>query len=355
VAVEAALISMPRDPAIQAAQRRQRVLAALSDGEFYSLAKLAKRTRIPRTSLGKIVESLRELGIEIQAEAGEGIRLPRAVDLYDKGTLLEAMSLAVRSSLVRTDVLLSVDSTNRFVADIDESLLPGDAQLCLAELQNAGRGRRGRSWLAPFGSGICMSVGWQFAVPPPAFSALSLAVGVATVTALRQIGAQDVQLKWPNDLLWNGRKLGGILIEMRGESTGPAHVIIGIGINIHMPASVRLTLAEQQAALIADVHEILRDRMPTRNIIIAAIMSELVPMLRTFADHGFEPLRAQWEALDAFANAPVKVISGSQTTSGIERGVADDGSLLVEVDGEVRKFVSGEVSMRGGKAIADRR
>jgi len=337
---------MPRDTTAQAAVRRQRVLVALSNGAFHTSEKLAKRTRIPRTSLAKIIASLRELGIEIEVEPRQGMRLPRAVDLYDKNTLLEAMSLASRGALVRTDVLLTVDSTNRFVADIDAGLPPGAAQLCVAELQNAGRGRRGRSWLAPFGTGICMSVGWQFAEPPPTFSALSLAVGVATVTALRQLGAADVMLKWPNDLMWKGRKLGGILIELRGESAGPAHVVIGLGINMHMPGAVRLALAEQQAALIADMHEILRDRTPTRNIIVAAVVNELIPMLQTFAREGFAPFQGQWQALDAFASATVKVINGPQVTLGIERGVDVDGSLLVDVDGEVRKFVSGEVSLR---------
>lgn len=348
MAIEAALTSMPHDPAIQAELRRRRVLTALSDGAFHPVAKLAKRTRIPRTSLTKIIASLRELGFEIESQAEEGLRLPRAVDLYDQGTLTGAMSLFARSAVVRTDVLLTVDSTNRFVADICDALAPGSAQLCVAEIQNAGRGRRGRSWVAPFGAGICMSVGWQFAEPPPTFSALSLAVGVAVVTALRRLGAPDAMLKWPNDLIWKGRKLGGILVEMRGESAGPAHVVIGIGINVHMPAAVRIALAEQQAALIADVHEILRERTPARNIIVAAIMSELVPMLRAFAIDGFGPFHASWQSLDAFADAPVKVINGPQSTQGIERGVDTDGALLVDVDGDIRKFVSGEVSLRRG-------
>lgn len=346
-------MAMPRDAAARADVRRQRVLAALSDGAVHTSEQLAKRARIPRSSLLKIIASLRELGVEIETEPRQGMRLPRAVDLYDKNTLLEAMSLTARAALARADVLLSVDSTNRFLAEIEDALPPGAAQLCVAEIQNAGRGRRGRSWLAPFGSGICMSVGWQFAQPPPTFSALSLAVGVATATALRRLGAGDVMLKWPNDIMWKGRKLGGILIEMRGEPAGPAHVVIGIGINMYMPASVRLALAEQQAALVADVHEILRERTPTRNIIVAAVVNELIPMLQAFAIEGFAPFHAQWQALDAFAGATVKVINGAQVTLGAERGVDADGALLVEVEGEVRKFVSGEVSLR--KTEGDRR
>lgn len=337
---------MARDPQAQANARRHRLLALLSDGEFHSGEKLAKRLRISRGGVWKIISGLRELGIEIESVARQGYRLPRAVDLYDKDAIVAAASRPAQSALARTDVLLSVDSTNRFVGDLDDELEAGRVQLCVAELQNAGRGRRGRSWMAPFGAGICMSVGWQFAEAPPTFSALSLAVGVAVVSALRALGAADLALKWPNDLVWKGRKLGGILIEMRGEAEGPAHVVIGIGINVRMPAVVRLQLAEQQAAVIADLHEIMRERTPNRNAIVGAVVSELVAMLKQFAVDGFAPFHAAWSALDTLANASIKVLNGAQTTLGVARGVDPDGTLLVDVDGEVRKFASGEVSVR---------
>ena len=340
---------MARDLTAQTQQRRQRVLTLLSDGAFHSGERIAKRLRLSRGGVWKIISTLRELGIDIQSVPRQGYRLPRAVDLYEKSALLAGMSSHAQAAMARTDALLNVDSTNRFIADLAEPLAAGKAQLCVAELQNAGRGRRGRSWLAPFGSGICMSVGWQFDDAPPTFSALSLAVGVAVVSALRKLGAEDVGLKWPNDLMWKGRKLGGILIELRGESAGPSRVVIGIGINTHMPTAVRISLAEQQAALIADVHEILRERTPNRNALVGAIMSELVAMLKTFAVEGFTPFHAQWHRLDSLAAAPVKVISASQTTQGIARGVDVDGTLLLDVNGEVRRFVSGEVSLRAVK------
>jgi BirA family biotin operon repressor/biotin-[acetyl-CoA-carboxylase] ligase len=340
---------MARDLTPATTLRRQRLLEMLSDGAFHSGERLAKRLRLSRGGIWKIVSTLRAMGIEIQSVPRQGYRLPRPIDLYDKAAILSGSSEQACAALARVDVLLTVDSTNRFVADLDEAIAAGSAQLCVAELQNAGRGRRGRSWVAPFGSGICMSVGWQFADAPPTFSALSLAVGVAVVKALRQLGATDVGLKWPNDLIWKGRKLGGILIEMRGESAGPSHVVIGIGINMRMPTTVRLALAEQQAALIADVHEILRERTPNRNTLVGAVASELVAMLNTFATQGFAPFHSTWQSLDSLASAPVKVISGPQTTLGVARGVDVDGTLLVDVNGDVRRFVSGEVSLRPAK------
>ena len=329
----------------QAQARRQRLLALLADGSFHSGEQLAKRLRISRGGVWKLVGSLRELGIEVQSVPRQGYRLARAVDLFDKTALLQSLSPATRALLDRADVLLTVDSTNRHVTDnaID---MPGHAQICVAEVQNAGRGRRGRSWVAPFGAGVCLSVGWQFLEAPPTFSALSLAVGVAVVKALRRFGAQDVGLKWPNDLTWRGRKLGGILIEMRGESAGPAHVVIGIGLNMQMPSAVRLALAEQQAALVTDVHEILRERTPSRNAITSAMVDEVLIMLQVFSSEGFAPFIKEWNGMDTLANAPVKVISGSGTIMGIARGVEVDGALLVDIGGQVRRFVSGEVSLR---------
>ncbi|HEY0681382.1 MAG TPA: biotin--[acetyl-CoA-carboxylase] ligase [Steroidobacter sp.] len=341
--------SKAQTPKLQAQARRQRLLAMLAEGTFYSGEQLAKKLKISRGGVWKLMNSLKALGVDIESVARQGYRLPRAVDLLDKEAIVSSWPAATRALMERTDVLLTVDSTNRFLGDATPPQ-PGRFQLCTAEVQNAGRGRRGRSWIAPFGSGICMSLGWQFAEAPPTFSALSLAVGVAVVKAFNRLDVQGVGLKWPNDLQWQGRKLGGILIEMRGETAGPAQVIIGIGINMHMPAATRMQLAEREAALIADVHEIMHEKTPTRNALIGAIVAELLEMLQTFAVHGFTPFKEEWHGLDTLANAPVKVINGSQTTQGTARGVEADGTLLVEVEGELRKFVSGEVSLRAAKS-----
>ena len=341
--------SKAQTPKTQAQARRQRLLGMLAEGSFHSGEQLAKKLKISRGGVWKLMNSLKALGVDIESVARQGYRLPRAVDLLDREAIVSSLPAATRAQLERADVLLTVDSTNRFIADLAPPAA-GHFQLCTTEVQNAGRGRRGRSWVAPFGSGVCMSVGWQFAEAPPTFSALSLAVGVAVVKAFRRLGIEGVGLKWPNDLQWQGRKLGGILIEMRGESAGPAQVIIGIGINMQMPAAIRMQLAEREAALIADIHEIMREKTPTRNALIGAVATELLAMLQTFAVSGFAPFKDRWHELDTLSNAPVKVISGSQTTMGYARGVDADGTLLVDVDGGLRRFVSGEVSLRAVKS-----
>lgn len=328
--------------------RRARLLAMLATGEFYSGEKLAKRLRISRGGVWKLIRTLQAMGINVESVPRQGYRLPRAVDLLDRSAILAEISPEMRERVTPLEVLLTVDSTNRHVAE-QTANLPGTTHVCVAEVQNAGRGRRGRSWVAPFGTGVCMSMSWQFVEAPPTFSALSLAVGVAVVRAFRRLGVQGVGLKWPNDLIWQQRKLGGILIEMRGESAGPAQVVIGLGINMRMPAPVRLMLAEQQAALIADVHEIMRERTPTRNSLIAMLAEEITKMLQTFGQRGFEPFVDEWRRLDTLADAPVRVMSGTETTLGRARGVELDGTLLVDVDGVLRRFASGEVSLRAAR------
>jgi BirA family biotin operon repressor/biotin-[acetyl-CoA-carboxylase] ligase len=320
----------------------------LATGEFYSGEKLAKRLRISRGGVWKLIRTLQAMGINVESVPRQGYHLPRAVDLLDRNAILAEISPDMRERVTPLEVLLTVDSTNRHVAE-QTANLPGTTHVCVAEVQNAGRGRRGRSWVAPFGTGVCMSMSWQFVEAPPTFSALSLAVGVAAVRAFRRLGVQGVGLKWPNDLIWEQRKLGGILIEMRGESAGPAQVVIGLGINMRMPAPVRLMLAEQQAALIADVHEIMRERTPRRNSLIAMLAEEITKMLQTFGQRGFEPFVDEWRRLDTLADAPVRVMSGTETTLGRARGVELDGTLLVDVDGVLRRFASGEVSLRAAR------
>src|SRR5882724_1064305 len=256
-------------------QRRRKLLAMLADGERYSGEQLAKQLRVTRSAVWKLIRNLRDTGIDIQAVAHQGYQLSRPVQLYDEQLIRDAVSERARAVLDRVDALLTVDSTNRYLADVAMAA-PGQASVCVAEVQTAARGRRGRSWFAPFGSGVSLSLGWQFEESPPNFSALSLAVGVAVIRALQRLGCSLAQLKWPNDVVSRNKKLAGILIDMRGESSGPARVVIGIGLNLHMPAEARVKLAEQQALLVTDLHEATQGRPPERNALVGAMIDELI-------------------------------------------------------------------------------
>lgn len=327
------------------APRREQLLKLLASGECQSGETLAKQLNVTRAAIWKLVSNLKELGVEIQSVQRQGYRLPRAIDLYDVEHIRSYLSVADNANVQRLDTLLTVDSTNQYVSDHPSSVA-GQAVVCVAEIQQAGRGRRGRSWLAPFGSGICLSLGWLFDPAPPTFSALSLVVGIAITRVLHQLGAHEVGLKWPNDVLWRGRKLAGVLIEMRGEPEGPAHVVIGIGLNMHIPVEVRAKLADTQAALATDLHEVLDLHMPKRNLLVAALTTELLSCLRTFSQYGFAPFITEWLQFDALRGTEVKVMIADRNVYGRAHGVATDGSLLIETSAGMQSFVSGEVSVR---------
>ena len=324
--------------------RVQSLLALLADGKPHSGSGLARTLRISRSAIWKLVGALRDLGVPVESLPRVGYRLPRPVDLLDASVMLAELDR--RHILVESfDVPLTTPSTNQHLADLDAPS-PGAMRVCATEVQSAGRGRRGRTWSAPFGSGICLSVSWQFAEPPPDFSALGLVVGVAVARSLTALGFADVQLKWPNDLVWHHRKLGGILIEMRGEAGGPANVVIGMGINVRMPADARLELAKQNAVVLADLHEMTDRTLPPRNDVIVAVLTELAKVLPVFSQQGLAPFRGDWERFDAIANSAIKVFTQAAPVVGQARGISNDGALLVVVDGRLHEFVSGEVSVR---------
>jgi BirA family transcriptional regulator, biotin operon repressor / biotin---[acetyl-CoA-carboxylase] ligase len=325
--------------------RRRRLLSILSTGEFHSGEQLAKQLRITRSAVWKLIGNLRDLNIDIESLPRQGYRLPRAVQLYDAKAISAAIDTNVQPTIERLETLLTIDSTNRYLVDAPGPV-PGKALVCVAEVQAAGRGRRGRTWLAPFGSGICLSLAWEFSESPPTFSALGLAVGVAVVRALRRLNCEQIQLKWPNDIVHKHRKLAGILIDVRGETSGPSRVVIGIGMNLHMPAETRIKLAEQQATLITDLRDATNGKVPERNVLVGAVVSELTATLETFGHSGFAAFETEWRALDSLRDAPVRVLSANETISGVAKGVDADGALLVDVQGRRQRFMSGDVTLR---------
>lgn len=324
--------------------RRQQLLQLLADGEFHSGETLASQLDITRAAIWKLMGGLRELGVQVESHARKGYHLPHAVQLYDVLHISRLLNPPCREQLQRIDVLLTVDSTNQYVSEHPASS-DNRAVLCVAEIQSAGRGRRGRSWLAPFGSGICMSLGYLFNEVPNGFSALTLVVGVALIRALHAVGVTQAKLKWPNDVVIHGRKLAGVLTEMRGESDGPTHVVIGVGCNLRIPDAIRAQLLQANQPIV-DLHEVLGDKLPDRNALVAQFTSHLLECMGLFSRNGFIAFIHEWGRYDALHNSEVKVLHNEQTLLGIARGVSEDGSLLIETPQGIQRFTSGEVSLR---------
>ena len=289
---------------------------------------------LSRMAIWKQLRKLESHGLQVESVRGRGYRIPGGVELLDKGAIMSNLDASCIAKIASFDVLDVVDSTNAYVSALAEN---GRGALCLAERQTQGRGRRGRQWQSPFGRNLYISLGWAFAGGAAALEGLSLAVGVAVRRALSN-GAQPL-LKWPNDLLYEGRKLAGILIEMAGDPAGECRVVIGIGVNVGMRGESRPEIDQPWA----DARELGED---SRNAIAARIINEMIAMLERFADGGFSVCQEEWCRYDACADRPVCLSTPAARIEGIARGVAANGALRFEVDGNIRLYNGGEISLR---------
>jgi BirA family biotin operon repressor/biotin-[acetyl-CoA-carboxylase] ligase len=319
------------------------LLQLLADGEVHSGESLAAELRQTRAAVWKGIERLRAIGIEVQALARRGYRLANPVELLAIAPICVELAEERKPHLHSLELLFEVGSTNtRLLGGVPPP--PATADVCIAELQHAGRGRLGRRWLAPFGGGIAMSLGWTCSDVVRTLPALSLGVGVAVSRALTRAGAAGINLKWPNDIWFQDRKLGGVLIELRAEAGGPAHVVIGVGINVSLPTAARHEI-EAGGATVAAVTDACNQPV-SRNLVAGAILDELLSMLLQYERFGFAAFRDAWTALDGLNGRPAQVLVGDNAVSGIARGVDADGALLLETKDRIQRFVSGEASLR---------
>ncbi|HEY5560081.1 MAG TPA: biotin--[acetyl-CoA-carboxylase] ligase [Steroidobacteraceae bacterium] len=322
--------------------RRGELLRLLADGGLHSGEELAASLAISRAAVWKRLRQLDEWGVGLDAQAGQGYRLAAPLDLLDADAIRRALPQWSAGRLRHLEVHEELDSTSDRLLAVDD-LPPGRFDACLAEFQRAGRGRRGRRWLAPFGSGLCLSVNWTFRDAPAALGALSLASGVAVLRALRRLGFHGLALKWPNDIVHGAGKLGGILIDLRGEAAGPAYVVVGIGINVRLPPAMQEALAAGglEATDLASVNVV-----PVRSFAASALINELSLALEEFGARGMSAFADEWQGADALAGRAVRVLQGDQTFEGLARGVDADGALLLDAGDGRRRILSGEVSVR---------
>ncbi|MCB1687216.1 MAG: bifunctional biotin--[acetyl-CoA-carboxylase] ligase/biotin operon repressor BirA [Halioglobus sp.] len=321
------------------------LLPLLADGEFRSGQELADLMGVSRTAVWKQVNRIAaESGIEIESVKGKGYRIPGGIDLLDADRVRGALGERARSLLTRLEIQGSVDSTNsevlRWVAQSGSSGL-----VCSAEQQTAGRGRRGRQWVSPYASNLYLSLLWEFSQGAAALEGLSLAVGVAVARALRACGVTAVQLKWPNDVLYDGAKLGGILLEMSGDAAGTCRVVIGVGLNVAMPREAAGAIDQAWT----DVRSVSAGQPPGRNRLLAELLNELLPLAADFEQQGFAHWRDEWQALDAFAGEPVVLHTGSGQLAGVARGVDERGALQLETTTGVQSVYGGEISLRAAQ------
>ena len=302
-------------------------------------AALARELGLTRAAIWKRVQALREAGVDIAAHPGRGYALATPIALLDADRLAADLAPSTRAELATLQVAFESDSTQR-----DAARAPWPERgtaVFFAERQSAGQGRRGRPWASPLAAHLYLSAARRFSGGFAQLAGLSLAVGVAVAEALRGAGFPQVGLKWPNDLLADGRKLGGILIELRGEAQGPCEAIIGIGVNVRMPAAWDGGIDQPWCDLAS-----LANEGPDRHAVAVAVLDALLPALALFEQQGLAAFVERWEAFDLLAGHPVQVISGETRLDGIALGIDDAGALRVRHAGGERRWHGGEVSLR---------
>lgn len=317
--------------------RSHLLLQVLADGHFHSGETLARAMGVTRAAVWKKVHALERFGLSVFRVPGRGYRLADPLQLLDGASIADHLSSTCKLRLKAVTILDTVDSTNTWLA-----ARPGDPAVCFAEFQSAGRGRRGRAWVSPFAANLYMSLGWSFPEWPQGFTALGMVAAIATVRALKHLDVEGVSIKWPNDLMAGGKKLAGILVDIQGEPPRATRAVIGIGLNVRMPAIA----AEDIDQPWMDLATLTDDKPPERNALAAALIEHLIAALDEFESVGFSAFVADWQTLDLVAGHAVALHSHDQTVTGVAAGVDEQGALLLRTAQGVKRFVSGDVSLR---------
>ena len=312
------------------------LLKILSDGEFHSGQTLGQALDVSRASVWKAIQYLQKLGVVVYSVRGKGYRLKEPVELLSEREIKSYMSQRALACFSNIDIRIATGSTN---ADIQ--VCDGSYSVCMAELQTAGKGRRGRVWFSPFAKNIAMSLLWQFPDSGVPLDGLSLCVGVAVARAIKTLGITNVALKWPNDLYCDGRKIAGILIEIKGELSGSVRVVIGIGVNVSMAVEDGVDIDQPWTALSAFCEE-----QVSRNRLTAEILNEMTAALCSYQSEGFGAFIDEWSAHDFLYGREVSLMIGNEAITGIAKGVNEHGALLVESTSGIRQYSGGEVTVR---------
>jgi BirA family biotin operon repressor/biotin-[acetyl-CoA-carboxylase] ligase len=319
------------------------ILTTLADGRFHSGTELAKALSISRSAVWKQISGLSALGLNYFAVSGKGYCLERPLELLDKNKIQATINEPARDLIGELDIFHCISSTNSYLVERDKkNLISGS--ICMAEQQTAGKGRRGRNWVSPFGSNIYLSILWHFQSSPVAISGLSLVIGVAIIRALKSKYQIDFQLKWPNDIFYKNKKLGGILVEVFGEAEGPCSAVIGLGLNLY--------LSEENAESIAqpwtDLSKITGEKQLNRNALTGLLIGQMLTSMADFEQNGLSAYLDEWRSYDCLKGNAATVYIGQNNYNGIVQGINDQGLLMMTMpDGTTQVFASGEVSFSG--------
>ncbi len=319
-----------------------KLLVLLGDGKFHSGEELGEQLGVTRGAIWKARKQLAKLGIEIYAVTGKGYCIPQGIELLDLKTIKQSLSKDSQTSIDEITTLNIIGSTNDYLL-LEGARKPNKNIACFAEYQEKGRGRHGRRWVGSFGTNIYFSLLWHFSKDPAEIMGLSLITALALINSLKQYGIlKGLQLKWPNDVLWQGKKLAGILLDMTSQPHVKCSVVIGIGVNIRLPKAFSDEIDQPWV----DISQI-TNSAPQRNRLAGLLLDELVLKIKSFEQEGLAPFLSEWEQYDAMIGKRVLLNTPQKQIQGIMKGISDKGELiLLTENNETKAFLSGELSLR---------
>lgn len=316
------------------------LIQQMSDGAYHSGESLGALLGVSRAAIWKHLQRIAELGIKVERKPGLGYRIEGGLSLLNPEDIARQVAPSLLVQFDPLEVYDVIPSTNQYLMERIQRTHAPVNKICFAEMQTAGKGRRGRQWQSPFARNIYLSIARQFQDGAKSVEGLSLAAGLAAVQVLESFGCRSAKLKWPNDVLVDGKKLAGVLIEITGDLNGLCHVVLGVGFNVAMP--------DGQEAIDqpwTDLDSALGHRHK-RSEVAGKLLSQLLGVLVDYPQRGFASYRAAWEQRCAFLNQPVAVSSPSSRIEGVMLGVSDAGALRLRVQDEEREFAGGELSLR---------
>ncbi len=329
-----------------------RVLQMLADGQPHTVQELAAKLALNTTKLEHIIKTLINYGVPIDSFANYTYQLSESLELLEYTHLLAALPASIRQQIAHLEILEVVDSTNHYALTRENKAVP---LVCLAEYQTAGRGRLGRQWLSPFASGLCLSIKQRYLTFNYSLGGLGIALAITVVRLLQALGITEIGLKWPNDILWQGRKLAGLLLETRCHNHF-CEIVVGIGINVRMPPVKPETIKQPWV----DLQTVLGQAI-SRNTLAALLIEHGLQTLTRYPQEGLVNFISDWYHFDLLYGQlvtltnPLEVHSNSNDNqrmkervaivTGTACGIDEEGALLLQIGNCKQRYVDGEVSV----------
>jgi BirA family transcriptional regulator, biotin operon repressor / biotin---[acetyl-CoA-carboxylase] ligase len=321
------------------------LIRILADGQFHSGSELGDKLGVSRAAIWKNIKKVDGLGIEVHSVRGKGYKMVHPVTLLDSNSIRAALPAKLNEALHHLEILDTIDSTNSYAMRLlqNGTLLPlvGKYSAVLAEQQTSGKGRRGRQWVSPFGHNICLTMVRQIDTGTMGTEGISLVVGLAIIRALKQQGLTGLGVKWPNDVIVDGKKLAGILLEITGDISGICQLLIGVGININCPPETMEGVDQPWT----DLFQVTEGKVD-RNLLVSGVISHIMSALDEFQSRGLSNFNAEWRDHDVMIDKQVELITTGKSKFGIARGISGTGALLLETEQGVQFVNGGEVSLR---------